>query len=287
MKLVQISDLHLTADGGLFNDNWETTLGWIEAAEPDLVVVSGDVALGGKNVDRDLEFARGQLDRIRARWRVLPGNHDIGDNPFSGSKNNPVSAPRLARWRGLFGPDCWIERLGGWAIVGVNSQILNAPELGEESIQGDYLEKTLSGLDIDAPLAIFTHKPLFLDRPSEEVFVPDCIDPVGRKNLAGIFSDRNVRLVACGHKHQYRSFGLGRVRYFWAPAVACVNKGPQEKSWGLRQVGFIEYELTGDNLRHKVHGADFLMRHESYIQIGEHGALDAPTTARQGRGGLW
>lgn len=286
MKLVQISDLHLSASGGLFNDNWGITLEWLRMAKPDMVVVSGDVALGGRNVDADLVFARAQLERIPCRWRALPGNHDIGDNLHSGSSKNPVTASRLQRWRDLFGADFWVEQLGSWALVGINSQILNVPELGEEDAQAAFLQQALSELVSDMPLAIFIHKPLFLDRPSEDAFVPDCVDPVGRKQLSKIFSGRNVRFVACGHKHQYRSFGLGRVKYFWAPAIACVNKGPDEKSWGLRQVGFMEYSLSGESVRHKVHGADFLTRHEAYVYVGEYGALDAPEAMRE-RPGLW
>lgn len=283
MKLVQISDLHLSAGGGFFNDNWETTLAWLQAAPPDLVVVSGDVALGEGNVDEDLVFARQQLQRIPCPWRVLPGNHDIGDNLHSGAKKNPVSAARLQRWRELFGPDCWIEQLGNWAIVGVNSQILNAPELADEGSQRAFIDSALEELPREAPLAIFKHKPLFLDHPSEGGSQPDCIDPAGRARFAEMFSGRNVRLVACGHKHQYRSFGLGRVRYYWAPAVACVNKAPDDRTWGVRQVGFIEYALEGDEVRHRLHGADFLMRHESYVYAGEYGGLVMPA----GRDGLW
>ncbi|MDP2358262.1 MAG: metallophosphoesterase [Beijerinckiaceae bacterium] len=286
MRLVQISDLHLSASGGFFNDNWETTLGWLQATKPDLVVVSGDVALGGRNVDLDLAFARSQLERIPCPWRILPGNHDIGDNLHSGSKSNPVSASRLQSWRDLFGADCWVEQLGFWVIVGVNSQILNAPELGDEGLQRAFLKSALAAVPEGTPLAIFTHKPLFLDHPSEDASRPDCIDPIGRKQFAEMFAGRNVKFVACGHKHQYRSFALGHVRYFWAPAVACVNQAPDIKSWGLRQVGFIEYTLDGHNIRHKVHGADFLMRHESYVYTREYGALDAPEASAE-RSGLW
>ena len=286
LKLVQISDLHLSASGGLFNDNWEIVLEWLHAAKPDLVVVSGDVALGGRNVDRDLAFAQLQLERIPCRWRIVPGNHDIGDNLQSGSKKNPVNAARLQRWRDLFGADYWVERLGDWALVGVNAQILNAPELVDDALQRAFLRSALAELSDDMPLAIFSHKPLFLDRPSEDISCPDCIDPVGRKDLGEIFSGRKVRAFANGHKHQYRSFALNGVRYFWAPAVSFVAQAPDAKSWGMRQVGFIEYTLAGESIRHKVHGADFLMRHEAYVYSGEYGALDSVEASGE-RGGLW
>lgn len=286
MKLVQISDLHLSASSGLFNDNWEIVLDWLCAAKPDLVVVSGDVALGGRNVDTDLAYARRQLERIPCRWRVMPGNHDIGDNLHSGAKKNPVSTARLQRWRDLFGADYWVERLGDWTLVGINSQILNAPELADDNLQRAFLRSVLAELPEDAPLVIFSHKPLFLDRPSEDIFCADCIDPLGREHLREIFLGRKVRAFASGHKHQYRSFALNGVRYFWAPAISFVTQAPDAKSWGVRQVGFIEYTLAGETIGHKVHGADFLMRHEAYVYTGEYGALDSDEASRE-RAGLW
>jgi hypothetical protein len=32
----------------------------------------------------DLRHGRAQLDRLSAPWRAVPGNHDIGDNPWPG-----------------------------------------------------------------------------------------------------------------------------------------------------------------------------------------------------------
>jgi 3',5'-cyclic AMP phosphodiesterase CpdA len=43
MKLVLISDTHLTPRAAAYRDNWYIVAAWIEAIAPDLVVHLGDI----------------------------------------------------------------------------------------------------------------------------------------------------------------------------------------------------------------------------------------------------
>jgi 3',5'-cyclic AMP phosphodiesterase CpdA len=264
LRIVQISDLHLGADDRRHQDNWDITLEWLAEAQPDLVVVTGDVILHDCDSESDLDFARTQLDRIAAPWKVLPGNHDIGDNVMSGG-GKLVNETRLQRWRDRFGPDYWIVTMADWTFIGLNAQTLHSNGLAAERQQAEWLQQELSALPADRQIALFIHKPMFMDCPSESASTPDCLDPASRAFIYDAFRGRNLRLIACGHKHQYRSFALDGIYYMWAPSVSTVNHPPEVKMWGLREVGFIDYTFVGTQMRQSLVGRDFLFRHESYV----------------------
>jgi 3',5'-cyclic AMP phosphodiesterase CpdA len=272
-RILQVSDLHLSATRAYYQDNWEMVLEWIEAEQPDFVVVSGDVALNDPDLWEDLAFARRQLERITVPWRAIPGNHDIGDNVVSGSMSKRVNADRRQRWLDIFGLDYWREDQGSWTLIGVNTQILNSQGLAAEGEQAQWLAKTLQDVPDDRPIGLFVHKPLFMDHPSETVVQASCLELEAREALLAPFAGKSLRLVACGHKHQYRSFGLDGVIHLWAPSTGAVNHAPDVKMWGLREVGFLDIRLGEQAIRQRLIGSDFLFRHESYVRILEHGSI--------------
>jgi 3',5'-cyclic AMP phosphodiesterase CpdA len=272
-RILQVSDLHLSAERAYYQDNWEMVLEWIEVERPDFVVVSGDVALSDPDLCEDLAFARRQLDRITVPWRVIPGNHDIGDNIVSGSMAKRVNAERRQRWLDIFGPDYWREDQGKWTLIGVNTQILNSQGLAAEGEQSQWLTETLRDVPDERPIGLFVHKPLFMDHPSETVVQASCLELEAREALLAPFAGKSLRLVACGHKHQYRSFGLDGVIHLWAPSTGAVNHLPDVKMWGLREVGFLDIRLGDQGIRQRLIGSDFLFRHESYVRILEHGSI--------------
>lgn len=272
-RILQVSDLHLSAARGYYQDNWEMVLEWIAAERPDFVVVSGDVALNDPDLADDLAYAREQIARIPVPWRAIPGNHDIGDNVVSGSMKQRVTAERRQRWLDLFGLDYWREEQGNWTLIGVNSQILNSQGLTAEDEQARWLSETLAGVPDDRAIALFLHKPLFTDHPSETLVHATSLELAARTALLAPFAGKSLRLVACGHKHQYRSFGLDGVIHLWAPSTGVVNHPPDVKMWGLREVGFLDIRLGEKGLRQRMVGSDFLFRHESYVRILEHGSI--------------
>jgi len=280
LRLIQLSDPHLGARRAYHQDNWETVLEILAADPPDLIIVTGDMVLSDPDVEEDHAFARAQLDRLPAPWRAIPGNHDIGDNLVSGAMRQRVDAARLERWARHWGEDRWAFAAGGWLLVGVNAQILNAPGLPAEADQQAWLEATLAAADPALPVALFVHKPLFMDHPSETEMDQSALDPEARRRLLAPFAGRRLKLVASGHKHQWRCFGLGGVRHVWAPSTAAVNGAPDARSWGLREVGFVEHLFEGERLRTRLLGRDLLTRHESYMFKLEYGGpMQGPEVA--------
>ena len=139
MRIVQISDTHLSHLGGPTNDNLERLIPFVnDQLRPDLVVHSGDVLIADPDSAADRAAARELLSGITAPLRVVPGNHDVGepgDEPWGGLG---TTSARVAAFAGAFGPDHWLE-LGDYAVIGLNSEVLSTG-LPEEQAQWDWLE---------------------------------------------------------------------------------------------------------------------------------------------------
>lgn len=269
-RLVQVSDLHLGAGQAHHLDNWLKVAAWIAREKPDVVVASGDLIMGDPDDEADHAFAREQLGRLPVPCRYLPGNHDIGDNIVSGNMDQRVNDSRRARFIKHFGEERWAFEAAGWGFVGINAQLLGSEGQPAEAAQWQWLEHTLNGI-AKGPVALFLHKPLFLDHPSEADHADpsvsqSCIDAVSRARLLDLCKRHRVQLISAGHKHQTRSFSLDGIYYFWAPSTACVNSPPGKLHWGAREVGFIDFRFRPDGFDHHLVGADFLFRHESYVR---------------------
>jgi len=280
-RLIQVSDPHLSASRAYYLDNWALTAEWIAREKPDLVAVTGDMVLADPDSEEDHRFARAQIDCLPVPCRCIPGNHDVGDNIISGRMPKRVTPERCRRFTDIYGHDRWVQRAAGWTLIGLNAQILGSDGMGAESEQWRWLEAELAGSGSDT-VALFLHKPLYLDHPSEadheDAFLrQSCIDSTSRQRLLDLAHQHGVRLISAGHKHQSRAFAHDGIYYIWAPATACVNGRPDAPSWGAREVGFLDFRFRAGAFRHRFIGGDFLFRHENYIRKMEYGSsMQAP-----------
>lgn len=286
LRVVFLTDLHLSASRRFYQDNWDMIVAWVNDARPDCVVVGGDLVLSDPDIDEDHAHAHAELRRLEVPFFVIPGNHDVGDNIVSGAMSKRVTSERRARWISRFGPDYWRHDVGEWTLIGVDAQILNGDGLADEDEQQAWLSRTVSSVDADRPIALFVHKPLFMDHPSEEAVQAHCLELAARRQLLAPFSEHRLLLIACGHKHQYRAFGHDGVLHVWGPSTGVVNFPPTVTMWGRREVGFVEFRLgqraTRGRVRQRLVGSDFLFRHESYIRIAEYGSvMNAPQTGKR------
>ncbi|MBB6262234.1 3',5'-cyclic AMP phosphodiesterase CpdA [Paenochrobactrum gallinarii] len=223
MRIIQITDTHLSPDKSHFNSNWEPLLRWIEDQKPDLIVHTGDLTVDGADMDADLSFSAELHRQLPCPVLSVPGNHDVGHLPDT---RQPVNAERMARWHKHIGPDYWAENLGDWLIIGLNSLIIGA-ESSEEYEQFRWLEATLKAAQ-GRPIAVFAHKPLFVDETDEGDTGYWGVPPVPRQRLFELFKTYNVKLHASGHLHRAwmgEAFGTS---YVWAPAAAFIV-GPMER----------------------------------------------------------
>jgi 3',5'-cyclic AMP phosphodiesterase CpdA len=216
-RVVVLSDIHLSPTHGFFWENWRLARDFANAAKADAVIVNGDLAINGPDCDAEITFAAKALTGLHGRVMVLPGNHDVGDEPPGQDAHQIVNAERLARWDRSFAGDRWVLDAGGWQLVGVNAQLFGSG-LARERAQDQWLDEQLS--DAGRPTALFLHKPLFVESPADDAVGPSCMVPSARVRLLDRLQRFNVRLIVSGHLHQHRDRVIGGRRYLWVPAVA-------------------------------------------------------------------
>jgi hypothetical protein len=116
-RVILVSDTHLSPAAPEAQANWEAVLAYIGEAAPDLVIHLGDLTLDGAHNPDDLHYGRQQLDRLPVAWHAVPGNHDVGDNPWPyGPDGSGVTAGRRQRWLDIVGADhLWAPTT--WAVL--------------------------------------------------------------------------------------------------------------------------------------------------------------------------
>ena len=249
-RLTQISDSHLARNRPTLTENFHRVSEYIDVTRPDLVVNSGDVSFDAPTNRDDLEFAKTLHAALPVECRTIPGNHDIGDNPTAvgAAPSCPATEERREAFVSVFGEDRWQFQAAGWRFIGLNSLIMNTG-IPSELEQEEWLTSQLAGAN-RKPVALFLHKPLFLNTPEdpEEAatairFVPQ---PV-RARLAALLGKSNVRLVASGHVHQRRDFTYAHTRHIWAPSAGFIVPDRMQDVIGVKETGLVEYRFRPES----------------------------------------
>jgi len=248
-RLTQISDTHLARRFSKLTDNFHRVSEHIDASRPDLVVNSGDLGFDGPTSRDDLEFAKTLHDALPVPCRYLPGNHDIGDNPteVGPAPSQPVTEQSLQAYRSIFGEERWCFDAAGWCFIGLNSLIMNTG-LASETEQFDWLAAQLSNTK-GKPVALFLHKPLYLNSPDDPELVATSIRYVpmpARSRLVEMLGAVDLRLVASGHVHQRRDFTYSHTRHVWAPSTGFIISDTVQEVIGIKEVGLVEYRFQPD-----------------------------------------
>jgi 3',5'-cyclic AMP phosphodiesterase CpdA len=248
-RLTQISDTHLTRRHQSLTDNFHRVSEYIDATRPDLVVNSGDVAWDAPTNPDDFEFARELHTALAAPCRYIPGNHDIGDNPteLGPVPSQPVTEQTVQAFRSRFGEDRWRFEAAGWCFIGLNSLVMNTG-LASEAEQFDWLGQQLSSAD-GRPVALFLHKPLFLNAPDDPELAATAIRYIpmpSRSRLVEMLRAVDLRLVASGHVHQRREFTFRHARHVWAPSAGFIIPDSKQEVIGAKEVGLVEYRFRPD-----------------------------------------
>jgi 3',5'-cyclic AMP phosphodiesterase CpdA len=248
-RLTQISDTHLARRYPKLTANFDSVREYIDANRPDLVVNSGDVGFDGPTNRDDLEFAKALHQALPVPCRYLPGNHDIGDNPTEVGPvpSQPATEQDRQTFLAIFGEDRWRFDAAGWCFIGLNSLVMNTALACEEE-QFDWLASQLAGAK-GMPVALFLHKPLYLNSPGDPELAATSIRYVpmpARRRLVEMLHAVDLRLVASGHVHQRRDFTYCRTRHVWAPSAAFIISDTVQEAIGIKQVGLVEYRFQPD-----------------------------------------
>lgn len=151
LKIMHISDIHvgISMDNWRASDRYERYVAVANFLEPDIVVITGDIADVGSDIYSYRDFMRLTNKFLRPTFCV-PGNHDW-------SQVNSLSD--FYRLYGTFvGPRYWIRDLGSFVFIGLDTGyggILDAEQL-------IWLNNTLSSYNESGKkILILMHHPLF------------------------------------------------------------------------------------------------------------------------------
>lgn len=253
--VLQISDTHLSQRVPRFNANWAAAARAIAGQPAELIVHTGDAALDGPDHDADLDFAafalRAGIGAEGPRLRCVPGNHDVGDRAVI-APHQPTTDARVAAHAAALGACSWVDDAPGWRLVGINTQVLGTGTAAEAA-QGEMLAEASLTLG-DRLLALFMHKPPFLDHPDEPEGGYWTVPPGERGTLAPLLLHPRLRLVASGHLHVQRLARRGAVMHAWSPATSFMV-GPTlmpDTHGGERRLGMLRHRFLGDRVETEV-----------------------------------
>jgi 3',5'-cyclic AMP phosphodiesterase CpdA len=250
-RLTQISDTHLARRLPTLIENFRRVSEHIDATRPDLVVNTGDLAFDAPTGRGDLEFAKSLHAALPVDCIYLPGNHDIGDNPTAVGPVPTQAATEEYRnsFLSLVGEDRWFFEAAGWCLIGLDTLIMNTG-LASEAEQLDWLSAELARVD-GRPVALFLHKPLYLNTPEDperEATAIRYVPQPERRRLVDMFGAVDLRLVASGHVHQRRDFTYRHVRHVWAPSAGFVISDARQELIGIKETGLVEYRFAPDSV---------------------------------------
>jgi 3',5'-cyclic AMP phosphodiesterase CpdA len=163
----------------------------------------------------------------------------------------------MTRWLRTFPHDRWTFETGGWVLAGLNAQLFSSG-LAREKEQRRWLENVLKAA-APKPAALFLHKPLFLDGPSDNESSVACMNPGPRRDLLQLLNGSTVRLIVSGHLHQYRDRLIDGIRHVWAPSVAF---GPPHDLGGNPRCGLMSLDFDRDSVNVTVQYPDGLVTHD-------------------------
>lgn len=241
-RFIHISDSHLGLPGA--RRCWEYALKTIKARQPDFVLHTGDVTEHGRQ--QEFEQARADLDGLGIPWRAIPGNHDIGDGPPTGTGPDPSA---VTRYDAVLGPSRFIYPLGSWTLIGISGLEFGSGQRSDASARKWLLQaiSTVSG-----PIILAFHKPVFVDHMGEHTETSAAMPACARAHLAASLRLPNLKLVLSGHRHAHRVIQNDAISAVWAPAV----NGPPEATppmAGFRAPpAMLEFHLSRHGHQHQL-----------------------------------
>jgi alkaline phosphatase D len=241
MRIIQVSDTHLSDRHRHFATNTAATARWIAAQRPALIVHTGDVTMDGAGAPNELVQAKSWPGFAGVDVLSVPGNHDVGD-AVAVNPRQPVNDARLAAWRQSIGPDWWRRDTQGWRLIGLNAMLLGTGH-AEEEVQFSWLKGALA---CALPIAMFLHKPLFVDHPGEGPRGYWTVTPEPRARIFALMKGANVRMVASGHLHIWRQVEHEGASYVWGPAASFVVGASQEPLGGERRLGVVQHDFAAN-----------------------------------------
>jgi 3',5'-cyclic AMP phosphodiesterase CpdA len=193
VRLIHLSDLHFGAHDPELVAAVEQK---VNAAGPDLVVISGDLTQRART--EQFQEACQFLERLRDAGHdvlAVPGNHDV---PLYDVLRRFLS-PLTRYMRYIDDTLCPLQELPGATILGINtarSLTFKDGRISEEQMA--FIRETFERTDPNATRILVTHHPLFALPVGEGL-----ASAVGRSELAlDAVGDAGVDMLLAGHHHE-------------------------------------------------------------------------------------
>jgi 3',5'-cyclic AMP phosphodiesterase CpdA len=231
VRIVQISDTHLSHRRAYSVPNVTAVLEWLAADPPDLVVHTGDVTADDPDDEAERAFAHDFLVGRDLPLVALAGNHDVG-----GFSADLFTAERGAAFVATWGTDVFSRDVGEWRVIGANVYRLG---------QAEHDRWLADALATDRPIALFLHQPVCLVDPGTPDEGDWSLPMQQRRPLLDLMASRPVRVVASGHLHRYRAGRLpAHIDTVWCPAASFI--GTETADGSRYVVGAVEHLLHPD-----------------------------------------
>ncbi|MGH2992021.1 MAG: metallophosphoesterase family protein [Solirubrobacterales bacterium] len=267
MRIAQLSDIHVL-DARFEEKLLDSAIEEINAEEPDLVVVAGDLTANGYR--EEFEYARERLDRIVTAERVhVPGNHDARSVGY-------------LHFEDLFGERTHARTVkapeGEAQVVCVDS---SKPDLDDGEIGRELYGWILDSFSASPALRIFVMHHHLVAIPGtgrDRNQVWDAGDALEVLRSAG------VDVVLGGHRH---------VPHVWPVAGLFLAHSGTASTWRVRGYARPSYnlitltsELIEVEIREPGGSRDLLARYERPSgPVGEYRCIEATQVVRRQRGG--
>jgi hypothetical protein len=219
---LQVSDTHWGFTGPMVNPEPTMELPAVVAAinastaRPDFIVFTGDLTHNTDDVtvrkQRMNEFKQIVSGLTVPLVKFMPGEHDAG-------------ADAGAAYREVIGELRWSFDHQGIHFVAIDNVSDPMARIGNEQLA--WLEHDLSGLDAEAPIVVFAHRPLWDLKPEWDWATPD-----GGK-VVEVLSRYHDVTVFFGHIHQELHHMTGRIPHHSARSTMFALPTPETP--GMRQ----------------------------------------------------
>ncbi|MEO1536188.1 MAG: metallophosphoesterase [Pseudomonadota bacterium] len=249
MRILHITDTHLSGTHPVFQLNWRCFAQRVKELAPDLVIHTGDAAISDPDRPQDVTFAREEMERLGLRYLIVPGNHDVGDNPLKADwlprQPKICTDERRAAWLESFGPDFWLEEIGGYRFLGLNAQLFGTG-LDAETAQWALVQDTLSTQG--APIVLVSHKPLYSQIDGSDLPL-NAVPEVASREIEAKAADAGVILHISGHLHRHKIVERAGFPRMWGASTAFVcSHDRMSRRNGRIEVGIQSVTLDGTSV---------------------------------------
>ncbi len=210
MRIVHISDSHISLDNPQRTENLQTCVDVINSADvqPNAVIHTGDLTHNG--VAEEYNITRAVLDGLKAPYFVLPGNKD----------KRPAFIDAFLDEKSMQVNDGFVQ----YSIEKFPVRLIMLDTLSENSNKGLLGDARLAHIkrmldaDVSKPIAIFMHH-----TPFEVAAIPDPFqfeDWLDVENLQNMLAQYpQIMGIYCGHIHRSIDGMLGALK---VNAISCM-----------------------------------------------------------------